>query len=1223
MIRRVGSVAFLGFTVLLVSLLTSPALTQQDTFSGAVDTYFGAIEAYDSGNANEAIRGLRNALKVFQRDKSEKGEFMVYLSLADIYREDGKYDKAMVELEKARELKQRSRDILGEGVVLLHMGELEADRSRFDEARKLLEESLVNVAAMEAEHLIAIIETERARVLIITGELGEAKSVLKKALIVHQKNDDDYHQAVVLMRLAKIERIQNRYDQAFTLLSQAEKITADEGYDALRHHVLDRMARVLNNQGHLKEAREKLEKSAEFFAKAGKQRESARARTKIAAVMMKEGRLQEAHNHLQQASTGLRGLEADYEGAHHMVVEGRLLVRTGRLTEAMKLIDKAFRFFTDKEAPMGELSARIAQARLEIAQGRPSAAILDAHRCLELALMLKTPQGEADAMFVDGLVHAAEGNHEEAVVKLGKALKLYRTLENARGEARCRIHRAASFIEIGFLDRARQDVTALEKLSTAEEDLFVRGHILFLKAMMAAAGGDSSTALTELNKARAILSKLSSPLDDALLLEWNAKLETSRRNYYKALQLWEKAENIFAGAESPGGVLRCREAQLGILLERDDTRQAQAIARKSLRIPWQRGYGSQKKDTDAALLDARLACLRARVKLASGDLAGAERDAAKALDTAVEARDTKASTDMALLLGQIYMAQGKYGEALKRFETSGDKANWRSNHAQAMSLVAQGKRQEALPILGSTIEKLAMREAGEGLATVPVRVMRERESLYEDYIDTLVAAGRKLGSKEYFNRAWDAAQRLKVRRLLHLRSAVAAVEFPGVPEAVLTKLDRLQRETINRVKRNTHPALNEKTRQEGKNQGEGTRPAPYAEVEAFLNETGKEYRHLAGLWRGACPSISEAAAKIGPGECYVTIVSTKKRFHSFLVGTDGVKAAASSPATDTVVRHAETVTKGIDSPYYYRLDKAANELWTVIFGSFAKEIDSAKTLIVETDGLFTVFPFEALVPGEFPESYQDQQNAELLLEKMPVVRTTSALRFVQTRERTNAGPPSKLVVFAQPSLPKESGSDSVEGAQLLSTWKRALAAFSSSPGIEEANVFGKNGTVYTADRASRSHFLAEQTAQYPLIQLACPVLIPRTPAGRLFQPFVVFSPANNDPTTVFCGISDLSGTKRPANVAVLTWISRTDRTADQGMVLLLETLGLTGIRAILLPLWQGDRQGEAETTQFLTTFYGALKNGDTPAAALQKARETLKQDSSRKNRCNPARFALF
>ncbi len=1223
MIKRLGLPFTSAMILVVAACLTSWAQSSGETFTSAVNSYFDAVDAYHSGKSEEAIRGLRHALKVFQRDQSEKGEFMVYLSLAEIYENDGKYDRAMAELEKALDLKRRGRDILGVSVTRLRMGKLETDRSRFVEARGYLEEALAGAKAMEEAHLAAIIGTNLAQVMIVNGELKQAQELLDAALPVHIKNEDDYHRALALMRLADIEIIRNQYAKATELLSQAEKFTSHEKFDALHHEILRRMAEVLKNQGRLEEARNKMEKSHEFFEKVGQRHETATAKTEMASVMMKEGRLQEALNTVQDASEDLRRLQADYEGAKNLVLQGRLLTKTGRLTEAMKSIEKGLSFFTEKNSPMGELSARIALAELQVEQGRESAALLNADRATELAIRLQTPQGKADAMYVQGLIRAASGDHQTAISEFGKALQLYQTLRNGTAEARCRICRAESFVAAGFLEAAQQDIDALRELPPAKDDLFVRGHIFMLKAAIAYARGNNSGAVVELDKAQAILGKLSSPLVEATLLERKARPAISNRNYSAALSLLEQAEKIFVHSESPTRIIQCRAAQISMNLDRNNVRDAQSIARRSLKIPWQRGYGSQNKDTDAQVLDARLSCLRARVKLASGDTGSAEKDVAKAQELALELRNKKLTDETAALLARIYAAQNKYDKTLDQCRKLSNPDQWRAGHAQAMSLVAQGKIDEALPIFSKTIGGLTAVEMGEGLRNVPSHLLREREVLYQDYIDSLATAGRKLQSPRHLNTAWEIGERLKMRHLLYLRSAVGTESFPGVPQSVIERLNTLQAEAVNQGKRQAFPVLNKEMGDQGTT-SEGVKgQQPHAQVEEFITETGQKYPRFAALMKGTAPASTAVADTLSSGERYISILATGKHYHLFLVGKDGIKMSTASPGVDEIGKQADAVSRGISSPYYYKIDKRAAELWASLFGAFATEINSGESLIIETDARLTMFPFEALIPGEFPDSYQEQQTVPILLEKSAMQRTTSAFRFLGSRETAKSAQASKLIVFTRPSIPKDSSNGSSDGALLVSTWKRVLAGFGSPNGSEDAGAFDTNAQVFAEARATRANFLASEAANFPTIHLGCPVVLPHTPAGRLFQPFIVFSQENNDPATAFCGISDLSSAMLPARGAVLTWIGRTGDSIDDGLFLLVESLGLAGTGWIMLPMWDADRQGEADTTAFLTTFYGALKTGDTHAAALTKARQTIKPDSSRKNRCNSARMALF
>lgn len=1220
MIARVGLPTAFLLILVTVCLLPCHAQGADDTFSGAVDAYFSAVEAYDSGKSDEAVRGLRQALKTFQHDQSAKGEFMVYLSLAQVMASQGDYDRAMSELNKALQAKQRSRDIIGEAVVRLRMADIEIDRARFGEARKLIESALAGAKAMEEDQLAAIALYDQSRIMIVNGKLHEARKILEDSLPKFRTAGDYYHLASVLTLLAQIATIRNDYPAAWELLTKSEELAAKGKFNVLQHKIHAQQAYVLRDQGRLAEARAKLTKALEFFEKAGRRRQAGSMRTVMADILLREGRQEEALNTARQASDELRRLDAAYDSAWNSAVQGRILLQSARLTDAMKSLEKAVEVFTEKQAPLGKLSAKLALARVQLAQGRLIAASINAENAAKAASALKTPLGEAHVAFVLGLIEAASGGYTAAIGQFGKAIERYRVLKDDLREAMSRIRRGEALVAAGYPDAAGRDVEVVNKLPASKEEVVVRGNLFLLKAAIARSEGDVATADGEFEKAQAILGAIEDPMIQASLLRWKTEGAMADRSYYRALESLDTAEKLFDRIESPGRTLACREAQVRIALDRNNLREAQTIVRKSLRLPWARGYGSRKKDHDTSVLEARQACLRAQVKLAAGDANGAARDAEKALGTALELNNRTLSQLTAKLMGRILMAQKKYGNAIDQFRSLHSPSPWRVGHAQAMSLVSQDKRKEAVPVFEKAIADLEAQELGEGLTHMAAVELREREDVYGDCIDCLMALGQNRESAEFINKAWTVGERLKMRRFAHLRAAVGAVAVPGVPNAEMEKLRRLQAEAVNRLKRREHPGVSAQVKGANPKDSEKADRSPYSDVKRFVEESAGKYGHLSALMLASAPSSRDVAARLKSRERYVTIIATRERYHAFLVGKQGVKAGKTSAEASRVDRMADAIAKGLSSPYYYKIDRRANELWAALFGGFDSGIESADRLIIETDGLLTTFPFEVLTPGSFPDAYQDQQTMPFVFEKLAVSRTTSAFRFLGKRTDTKSSSP--LIAFIGPEIPKDASNGLSEGARLLAKWKRVLSGFDSALESEGVSQFDKNAQVFSEARATRSAFLNTQSAQTPIVHLACPVLAPGTPAGSLSQPFLVFSQEDNDPRSAFCGVTDLSVSKRPAAGMVCVWLGRDGAAAD-GIFLLLESLNLSGVGWVMAPQWETDRQGETNTIAMLHEFYKALREGHSPATALHRARATLRLDSSRKNRCNPARMALY
>jgi hypothetical protein len=371
------------------------------------------------------------------------------------------------------------------------------------------------------------------------------------------------------------------------------------------------------------------------------------------------------------------------------------------------------------------------------------------------------------------------------------------------------------------------------------------------------------------------------------------------------------------------------------------------------------------------------------------------------------------------------------------------------------------------------------------------------------------------------------------------------------------------------------------------------------------------------------------------GEIYATFLVTDNRVHCFLLGKNGFKATTSLAPADEMRKAAHSLAKNVANPRRYRITKLAHDLWYQLFGGFQEALFSYTKLVIETDGFLNFFPFEALAPTPVPQTSRKRLETPLLMDHVEVSRTTSAFRFVGQRSGNNTSEKKQsVVVFAGPVVSFESGAGKAKDEQslLLSVWKRSLMRFKSSRVYKDsrqsaqiAAAFGKKGTLLVGESASLQAFLKKRMADYPFIHLACPLLIPATPAGNLRQPFIVLSSRNRDLSQGFCGIEGIFGASRATEVVSFAWVDRHDRSYDRGISLLLEALGISGVRWVLLPLWETDRRGESDANRFLRSFYSSAKNGDKITEALKKARARLQtKNASRKgNRCSAIRFALF
>jgi tetratricopeptide (TPR) repeat protein len=1267
------------------------ALAQQDKASDSISEYFRGVGAIQRGDLEEAAKALRQATARFQKQEFTKGEFMAYLASADLYRIKGDYEKALSELKKADNIATRFKDIRGAAVVLSRMGRIEADRSRLDKAVELLKKALSNASAVEETGLVANIKSQLARFEITRGQLGRAEKLLDEALIIHEKTYESRYLAIDFQSLAQIKRLRNEYAPALELIDKAISVAANLGLQSLLNRMKLEKAGILLDQGNIKASRKLLDTSLEFSAERNDRRLSAEVRAGLARLLLLQDKPEDADRLLDKASKDLSGLDAPMELISVQLQKGRALTRLGRLPQAEGLLTKTLDFAAGRRAVYAEMQLRIALSRVQALQGKCIEALRNAEGALEPAKRIASRQTLADHHVVMGLIRRQIGNYAAAVESYQLGLDMNKSLNNAQAETDCVIARASSLISLGFLDQAAKDLAGVKKMKGPAEQISRTGRILFLQGRIAAAAGNWDSALNKYNQATAIFGKIDRPWNQAAILQARAHREAGLRNLESAYSQWEEAEKVFVRMGSPGGVLMCRTAKVDLALDMGDLHRAATVARKNIRVsgavrpkprrhavggaqiaggksavnpyvmlvqgfrfPSQMRFPQQSPDAgryfrqqdsegigrqnnkgpDDVVFNADLLALRARVAMASGDIAPAEKEIKDALKSVTAVKDDRSVARLNALLAQILVKKGRYAQAVQAFRKSGRFGRREIEHAEAMDLAAKNKKKESIEALEKCIKNMMDLEKTEGLWLVPPRVMREKIALFEDLVELILKSKGKPESTESIRKAWDYAQITKMRRVLYQMASIGAWAFPGVPPQLLDSLRARQFASINANSRNRNAQLAKKFGLSMTALKTATDANSVGKIDKILRTASTKHGRFVSIFLSNAPGISEVAGLLSKQEAYLSFLTTDKGIHSFLLSGNYLRTHSIWGSPDKIAQQAASIRKDVSNPHAYRITETSSDLWKALFGGFEKEVLSRTSLVIEPDAFLLTFPFEALVPGELPRSYKEQQAAPLLMDKLEIFRSTSAFRFVGQRSKKSSDKkPAGALVFAKPafSLEGRTRKPRTNGASFLSMWKRPLGKFRSSPVFQDsgqaakiAGIFGKEGKLLEGERASVSAFVAKNTGKRLYKHVACPVLIPDITAGGLRQPFIVFAPDNSEQSGGFFGMRDLMSVSLPAEVITFPWIS-TESDSGDGLTLLVEALSIAGIRWIVFPLWQADRQGEAEASEYLTGFYSALKAGGTIESARKQGREAMASEnaSGRKNRCSPARLAVY
>ncbi len=1220
--RMRSTITLLCMVVCVASIVTaqnSPA--QQDPELASIVTYFDAMEKYRQGKIDEALASLKRALRVFERTGFSKGVFMTYLALSRIYRNQADYSRALDELKKANQRAKQERNAKWQALVLLRMGEVESYRSQFDDAAAAYEKSLEILKRMQEVKLSTIVKTRLAKIHIIRGNYKKAESLLNQAIKLAMDAGYLRDAAYALAQLGEIQRLIDNYSKSIAFLDKAQKVARECRVRFVEQEVLVQKAATLADQGSLSEAERLLRVAVGFFKSVSDLRRAAIAESMLGKITLRRGRIPEANNELEHAARDFDKLGDPYRKAGVLVDRARLLTVTGDLREAEKLLGDALKTYIADKSPYGEMNARVALTLLAVKQGRLMTAAENAKRALRLAADVQSRRGQANALLAHARVFRAMGEDAAALAKIAPALSLYRALDDEKGQVACLTAEADSLIGLGFLDRAHRSISAVSRFPRIGEDASVKGNMHLLAGRIAQAQGDESGAHVEYRKASALLAPLALPFKKAALLESMAETEERSRRLMKALSLWERAEGLYDAANSPIGILRCRSARARLDLDLGDVSQSESIARQNLRIT-----------DDAKFLKLYQDVVKAQVAVASGDTQSAERILKKSLTAAGGLKIADLTALLNEVMAQAYADQGNHGKALESLKKAGTSKGWRFDHYKAMLLIEEGKVSNAVPLLKRAVGELLALEEEVGVWQVSPRLMRDRTAVFEDYLDALMTVSAASSSQEAALETWDAAQRLKMRRVFYDLASVGAMGFPGITRSVLQKAKSLQYRSIISMKRNEHLSLAKTLPSDTRQNQAMSAPDKPQKISKFFDDLGEKHPRYVTFLRADPPSVEQIRSTLNGGDAYVSFVVTRKKLHAFLVTKDSFKSATATGPVADIRKTLDTIRSNVAKPYYLEVDTSMNEMWNLLFGSLLPEMGAAKHLVVETDAFLTLFPFEALAHEVLPESYRERQAAPLLLDKYTIVRTTSAFRYLGQRKRAESKVVPSLEAYVNPELPNNSGSlgqrSSADNA--LDYWKRAISQYASSAyfrkpdqGIELRRLFGKNGNLLDGEKATRTAFLKRDPAEYSMVHLMCPVLMPAIPAGKVQQPLFVFSPEGGDTASSFCGVDHLLEEYDPAELLTIIWLGSDKADPCRGATLLLETLGFAGVRHVVLPLWPTDSQGEDETSQFMIRFYKSLMAGNDVTKAFGKAREALMPTSSRKNRCNPARFALY
>jgi HTH-type transcriptional regulator, quorum sensing regulator NprR len=182
-----------------------------------------------------------------------------YMGIAVAHYDEGDLDAAIGAYERAKDIFERIADVSHELSVLHSLAWVHIDQGKYEEARELAERCRARACAVGDDHMVAVAETELARVLLGTGDLDGAVKVAGHAAQALASANDDRQRASALRVIGAAEHARKDYASSDAAYREAIRLVTGLEHLADRSAIAAEYARKLRARGETETAYDMLE----------------------------------------------------------------------------------------------------------------------------------------------------------------------------------------------------------------------------------------------------------------------------------------------------------------------------------------------------------------------------------------------------------------------------------------------------------------------------------------------------------------------------------------------------------------------------------------------------------------------------------------------------------------------------------------------------------------------------------------------------------------------------------------------------------------------------------------------------------------------------------------------------------------------------------------------------------------------------------------------------
>jgi tetratricopeptide (TPR) repeat protein len=307
---------------------------------GAALLSLGRVQVM-SGQPEEAIRSLQDALATKQFDGEPEALGMIHSVMGVAYRETGKLDKSLEHLNQSLAIRQKEGDKRGQGSALQNLATVYEYMGNPAKALETQRKALALYREMGNKGGESLILNAMGQTYKDAGTLEKALESFRASLRIEMEREDHVNMANRLDQVADIYRLKGQFDDALVYLEQAKTHLAKTEEKKEKGINLEYLGLVRKAQGAYNEAVEAFLAALPLYKEIDHQMSVADVHRSLGAIYESQGRYADAYAAFQECVATYEKLHTEHDLDHANAALGHLFVSLGRPDDAEKAFKAA------------------------------------------------------------------------------------------------------------------------------------------------------------------------------------------------------------------------------------------------------------------------------------------------------------------------------------------------------------------------------------------------------------------------------------------------------------------------------------------------------------------------------------------------------------------------------------------------------------------------------------------------------------------------------------------------------------------------------------------------------------------------------------------------------------------------------------------------------------------------------------------------------------------